>query len=372
MQKIPGRAGLIRFLLAHLTNQRKGVKSKMKRFGLFISLALAVVFLAGSAFAADVIKMKLANAGPADPNDRTVIAVEVFKNYVETKTQGKVKINVFHASQLGNEKEILEGLKMGTIELGTITTGPIPTLFKPIMVFDIPYLFPNKYVAWEVLDGPFGQQLMEEMYKATGIKCLAISENGYRHFFTGKKQIKSPADMKGLKLRTMENPAHMKLVEALGASPTPIAFGELYMALQQGVVDGAECPITLINNMKFYEVQKYVVLDGHLYNPLIMFINGNLWEKLPGDIQQALFEGAQLFKITQRALTERQVQTGIENLKKQGMTIYVPTAEEAKQFRDLSQPAVLEYVKAEVGEEWVNKVMKAVKEAEEKEKGMLK
>jgi len=354
---------------------------------------VGVMMLTGVA-EAESFKMKLANAGPAESSDRTVIAVDVFKNYVETKSQGRIKIDAFHASQLGSEKEILEGLKMGTIELGTITTGPIPTLFKPIMVFDIPYLFPSEYVAWQVLDGPFGDELMEAMrvqtgvrslavsengYRhcpfgdelmeamrvQTGVRSLAVSENGYRHFFTGKKAIHSPADMKGLKLRTMENPAHMKLVEALGASPTPIAFGELYMALQQGVVDGAECPITLINNMKFYEVQKHVVLDGHLYNPLILFINDGLWKKLSPELRQIMYEGAQFYNITQRALTQRQIQTGLENLKANGMEVYVPTPEEMRAFKDLSQSAVLPYVKEQAGEEWVEKIMKAVEEVEE-------
>jgi len=325
---------------------------------------VGVMMLTGVA-EAESFKMKLANAGPAESSDRTVIAVDVFKNYVETKSQGRIKIDAFHASQLGSEKEILEGLKMGTIELGTITTGPIPTLFKPIMVFDIPYLFPSEYVAWQVLDGPFGDELMEAMRVQTGVRSLAVSENGYRHFFTGKKAIHSPADMKGLKLRTMENPAHMKLVEALGASPTPIAFGELYMALQQGVVDGAECPITLINNMKFYEVQKHVVLDGHLYNPLILFINDGLWKKLSPELRQIMYEGAQFYNITQRALTQRQIQTGLENLKANGMEVYVPTPEEMRAFKDLSQSAVLPYVKEQAGEEWVEKIMKAVEEVEE-------
>ena len=327
-------------------------------------MLIGVMMLVGVA-EAESFKMKLANAGPAESSDRTVIAVDVFKNYVETKSQGRIKIDAFHASQLGSEKEILEGLKMGTIELGTITTGPIPTLFKPIMVFDIPYLFPSEYVAWQVLDGPFGDELMEAMRVQTGVRSLAVSENGYRHFFTGKKAIHSPADMKGLKLRTMENPAHMKLVEALGASPTPIAFGELYMALQQGVVDGAECPITLINNMKFYEVQKHVVLDGHLYNPLILFINDGLWKKLSPELRQIMYEGAQFYNITQRALTQRQIQTGLENLKANGMEVYVPTPEEMRAFKDLSQSAVLPYVKEQAGEEWVEKIMKAVEEAEE-------
>ena len=343
----------------------------MKKMTKVLCALVLVVSLAGAA-AAENFTLKLANAGPADPEDRTVIAVELFRNHVQNKTGGSVKIEVFHASQLGNEKEILEGLKMGTIELGTITTGPVPTLFKPIMVFDIPYLFPNQVVAWEVLDGPFGRKLMEEMRKVTGIRTLAISENGYRHFVTSEKQIKSVADMKGLKIRTMENPAHMKMVEALGASPTPVAFGELYMALQQGVVDGCELPMTLTNNGKYYEVQKHTILDGHLYNPLIMFVNDKVWEKLSEDQKAALYEGAQLFNIAQRAISERQVQSGILNVTEKGMTVYVPTAAQLNEFRSVSQPPVLDYVKSQAGEQWVKEALEAVAAAEAKMAGMLK
>ena len=343
----------------------------MKKMVKVLCALVLAVSLAGAA-AAENFTLKLANAGPADPEDRTVIAVELFRNHVQNKTGGSVKIEVFHASQLGNEKEILEGLKMGTIELGTITTGPVPTLFKPIMVFDIPYLFPNQVVAWDVLDGPFGRKLMEEMRKVTGIRTLAISENGYRHFVTSEKQIKSVADMKGLKIRTMENPAHMKMVEALGASPTPVAFGELYMALQQGVVDGCELPMTLTNNGKYYEVQKHTILDGHLYNPLIMFVNDKVWEKLSEDQKAALYEGAQLFNIAQRAISERQVQSGILNVTEKGMTVYVPTAAQLNEFRSVSQPPVLDYVKSQAGEQWVKEALEAVAAAEAKMAGMLK
>ena len=327
--------------------------------------ALVVVLLvAGGASAA--VTLKLANAGPADPEDRTVIAVNLLKNHVENKTGGSVTIEVFHASQLGNEKEIMEGLKMGTIELGTITTGPIPTIFKPIMVFDIPYLFPSQVVAWDVLDGPFGKKLMEEMRKATGIRTLAISENGYRHFVTSDRQVKSVADMKGLKIRTMENPAHMKMVESLGGAPTPVAFGELYMALQQGVVDGCELPVTLTNNSKYYEVQKHTIMDGHLYNPMILFVNDKVWEKLSQAEKTALYEGAQLYNIAQRSISEIQVQSGIKNITENGMTVYVPTAEQMEEFRSVSQPPVLEYVKTQAGEQWVKEVLEAVAASEAK------
>lgn len=337
----------------------------MKRAAKALGVLLVLGVFAGSAWGQD-FKLKLANAGPADPADRTVIAVEILKNHVETKTGGTVKIEAFHASQLGSEKEILEGLKLGTIELGVVTTGPVPTLFKPIMVFDIPYLFPSQVVAWDVLDGPFGQKLMEEMRKATGIRTLAISENGYRHFVTSDRQVKSVADMKGLKIRTMENPAHMKMVEALGAAPTPVAFGELYMALQQGVVDGCELPVTLTNNGKYYEVQKHTIMDGHLYNPMILFVNDKVWGKLSQDEKTALYEGAQLFNIAQRSISEIQVQSGILNVTEHGMAVYVPTVEQMNEFRSVSQPPVLDYVKSQAGEQWVDEVLAAVAASEAK------
>lgn len=344
----------------------------LRRFLYGAMMVLTVFVLCRAGFAAEkAVTLKLANYGSADPGDRTVIAVEVFRKYVEARTGGSIRFDVTHGSQPGGEKEILEGLKTGTIELGAITTGPIRELFKPIMVFDIPYLFPNKYVAWEVLDGPFGQRLMDEMLKVMGVRSLAISEKGYIHFFAGEKVIRSPEDMKELKIRTVENPANMKFVEAFGAIPTPIAFGELYMALRQGVVDGAECSIALINDMKFYEVGKNVVLDGHIYTPLILFVNDEAWKKLSADQQQVLFEGAQFFKITQRALTERQVQAGFDSLVTNGMVVYVPTEEEKEQFRILSQPAVLDYVKEQAGQEWVDGVLRAVQEASQKEQALL-
>ena len=259
-----------------------------------------MLLVAGGASAA--VTLKLANAGPADPEDRTVIAVNLLKNHVEKKTGGSVSIEVFHASQLGNEKEIMEGLKMGTIELGTITTGPIPTIFKPIMVFDIPYLFPSQIVAWDVLDGPFGKKLMEEMRKATGIRTLAISENGYRHFVTSDKQVKSVADMKGLKIRTMENPAHMKMVESLGGAPTPVAFGELYMALSRAWWTGASSPSPSPTTASTTSA------EAHHYGRPPLQPNDSLRQRQgvgeaePGR-EDSPYEGAQLFNIAQRSIS---------------------------------------------------------------------
>ncbi len=326
---------------------------------------LLVLLLSGVASAKVVIKV--ANAGPANEDNRTVKAVNVFKAAVEKGTNGEVEVQAFHASALGNEREALESVKMGTIQMGTLSGGPVPGFFPPAMVFDIPFLFSSAPAAWEAFNGDFGKEFSEAFRKATGVRILGITENGYRHFTNTIREVKTPEDMKGLKIRTMENPAHMQMVKSMGGDPTPIAFGELYMALQQKVVDGMECPVVLINDMKFYEVQKYMILDGHLYNPLYIFINDEFFtEKLTPAQQKVVTEAAKDLAFTHNGYSQQSNIEGIARLKEKGMQIYQPTAQELERFRSVAQPAALGFIKEKAGEEWTNKALKAAKDAEAK------
>jgi C4-dicarboxylate-binding protein DctP len=333
-------------------------------------IALAATFALLCVSASDScakVVIKLANAGPANPDNRTVKAVEIFKAMVEKGTKGNVEVQAYHASALGNEREALEGVKMGTIQMGTLSSGPVAGFFQPVMVFGIPYLFSSAPAAWDAYDGKFGKEYSEAFLKATGVRILGITENGYRHFTNNVREIKSPADMKGLKVRTMENPVHMEMVKSLGGSPTPIAFGELYTALQQKVVDAMECPIVLIHDMKFYEVQKYLVLDGHLYDPLFIFINEEFYQKkLSPDEQKVVQEAAKALAAAHNGFSQEANIQGLQKLKEKGMIVYQPTKEELAQFREIAQPAALKYVKEKVGEEWVNKALEAAKEGEAK------
>jgi C4-dicarboxylate-binding protein DctP len=331
-----------------------------------LAAAFALLCVSASDSCAKVV-IKLANAGPANPDNRTVKAVEIFKAMVEKGTKGNVEVQAYHASALGNEREALEGVKMGTIQMGTLSSGPVAGFFQPVMVFGIPYLFSSAPAAWDAYDGKFGKEYSEAFLKATGVRILGITENGYRHFTNNVREIKSPADMKGLKVRTMENPVHMEMVKSLGGSPTPIAFGELYTALQQKVVDAMECPIVLIHDMKFYEVQKYLVLDGHLYDPLFIFINEEFYQKkLSLDEQKVVQEAAKALAAAHNGFSQEANIQGLQKLKEKGMIVYQPTKEELAQFREIAQPAALKYVKEKVGEEWVNKALEAAKEGEAK------
>lgn len=331
---------------------------------IFTCLILLLIVGIGTGAAAKVT-IKLANSGPANEDNRTVKAVKIFKHMVEKGTNGEVVVEPYHASALGSEREALEGVKLGTIEMGTLSSGPVPGFFSEVMVFDIPYLFSSAPAAWEAFNGEFGQEFSKAFLAETGVRILSITENGYRHFTNNKRPLKTPADMNGLKIRTMENPAHMEMVKALGADPTPIAFGELYMALQQGVVDGMECPIVLIHDMKFYEVQDEMILDGHLYNPIFVFINERFFQnKLTPEQQKVVAEAADVLAAVHNGFSQEANIQGLEKLQAKGMNVNKPTAESLEQFREIAQPPALEFITQKAGQEWVDKALEAAKSAE--------
>ena len=336
----------------------------LKKYLILCIAVLVVLFAVQPAAAKTVIK--LANAGPDEPDNRTVKAVAIFKHMVEEKTNGEIEVRAYHASKLGDEREALEGIRMGTIQMGTLTSGPVPGFFKPVMLFDIPYLFSSAPAAWEFFQGETAREFKEEFRNKTGVRILDITENGYRHFTNNVRAIKTPADMDGLKVRTMQNPAHMAMTKALGADPTPIPFSELYMALQQGVVDAMECPVVLIHDMKFYEVQDYMVLDGHLYNPLFIFINDRFFSNLSAQQQDIIQDAARVLAATHNGFSQEANIQGIAKLKKKGMQVYNPSAPELGKFRDLAQPAGLEFISQEIGDEWVNKALQGAEKAEKK------
>jgi C4-dicarboxylate-binding protein DctP len=311
------------------------------------------------------MKLKLATVEPGDINTSPALAAAVvFKHMVESGAGDKVKVDVFPAGQLGNERELIEGLRMGTVEMAITSDGPVGGFFEPILVLGIPYAFPSTPVAWRVLDGPFGRELMESMRQKTGIRCLAITENGFRHFTNNSRPIKAPADMKGLKIRTMENPSHMAIVKAMGADPTPISFGELYSALQQKIVDGQENPIAVLYMIKGYEVQKYLTLDGHVYNPSFVWINDKVFEKLDSSTKILFRDAAMVASYVKRSGVQVAEATKMEEMVKKGMQVYSPTPAEKAAFKKASQEAVVNVIEKKAGKDWIQKMFKAVEQAE--------
>ena len=333
--------------------------NNFKQHGLGSAILIGTVFFSGVA-SADY-NIKVAHASPA-VNDRLEESLQTFKENVEERTNGEVTISTYPASQLGGEREQLEGVQLGSIEMAVLA-GPIPSIYPQIMVFDLPYLFTNKEVAYAVLDGEFGQRILDEMLPQTGIRALAWGENGFRHFTNSLGPIKSPEDLNGLKIRTMENPAHMEMVESLGANPTPMAFGEVYSALQQGVIDGQENPVSLIESMRFYEVQEHLTLDGHVYNPFTFIVNNGFFTSLPEEYQNIIQEEASNWSDIERQLNTEQVERGIKKLEDYGMRIVTLSDEDKQAFREATQP-VYDMYREQLGDETIDDLLKAVEEAE--------
>ncbi len=309
--------------------------------------------------------IKYAHGDPPDALTASAHADSVqYKTYVEDRSGGRVVVEIYPGTELGSERELLEGVKLGSIQICNVSEGTVGTFFPEILATAIPYAFRTYTEAWATLDSPFMKNLMAEMTRKTGIRCLDVNQNGFRNFSSGVRPIKTPADMAGLKFRTMEHRGHMKMVEALGAKPVPIAWGELYTALQQKVVDGQENPPSLVNAMKFYEVQKYYTLDGHIYSVDFTFINNKFYNGLPEDLRQIVYEGAKISGTTHRALeTYASSVTAIDKLKKSGMEVYTPTAAEIAQFQKLTQGPVMEWIKGEIDPKWVDGFMAAIDES---------
>ena len=313
---------------------------------------------------ASAVEIKLGHVDPADVCvSKKGAAGATFKGLVEGATGGSVNVKVFPASQLGNERELIEGTKIGTIQMSFVS-GAIAGFYKEAQVLDIPYLFSSGPVAWKVMDGPFGQEMAADILQKTGMRVLAYGETGFRNFTNSSRPIKSPADMKGLKIRVMETPVYVNMVKALGAAPTPIAWSEVYTALQQKVVDGQENPVATIMQAKLYEVQKYLTLDGHSYGVDFFLINDKFYRSLPQETQQIIKTSAVTSALVGRGIQTLNSATGISELQAKGMEVYAPNNAEAAQFKAATQAPVIDYVEKQIGRAWIDKLFKAIKEAE--------
>lgn len=323
----------------------------MKKLKLLL-LTLGIIILAAcgdegtsietSASGEQVYKLKVAHSSAAT-DDRLENSLQEFKKSIEEKSNGRIIIETYPNSQLGAERETLEGVQNGSIEMAVISTGPFSGFSKSMMVLDLPYLFKNGEEAFEVLDGEFGDKLFDNLLEETGLRGLAWGENGVRHMANNSRKIVTPEDVEGLKIRTQENQAHMDMIKAFGGGPTPIAFNELYSSLQQGVIDGYENPFSLIVGMKFYEVTKHLTLTSHVYGVYGFVINDDVYSSLPADLQELLEEETDKWAVIEREMNQQQEEAGRKVMEEHGVEITELTDEQYNAFRDLAAPVVESY-----------------------------
>lgn len=275
------------------------------------------------------ITLKLAHTG--SEAHQYHLAAEKFKELVEEKTDGSVVIDIHPNATLGSEADVVEQIMDGSVEMTTLAPDSSYANTVPEMnVFGLPYLFRDAEHVYNTLDGEIGQELLD-LGSDHGIKGLGYWEVGFRHITNNSNEIKTPEDMKGLKIRVQPAPVWENHMKALGASPTPVDFNELYSALDQGIVDGQENPLPTIDSMKLYEVQKFVTLTAHTYNPAIVLMNEGVWNNLEEDQQVAIEEAVKETTTYHRELLAEKEEEIIQTLEENGVTITEPNREAFEQ-----------------------------------------
>jgi tripartite ATP-independent transporter DctP family solute receptor len=322
----------------------------------WLATLVASVLLPAIALAAPVkARVSLCNS-PTHPQS---IGMQLFKRYVEEKTNGGVQVALYYNSQLGGERESVEQVKSGSLEMATASAGPLTTFNSKFMVLDIPFAFDSYEIAWGVLDGPMGQKLLESS-EGLGLRGLAYLENGFRHVTNNVRMVNGPDDLKGIKIRTMEAPMHMENFKALGANPTPVPWTELYLTMQQKVVDGQENPLANIWEVKMFEVQKYTSLTGHIYDPMPLVVNLAWFNKLPREHQAAIEKGALLAQNYSRFVNKDREDKIAAKLTAKGMKVNDVSAEGKEKMRLKSQAAVVAKIKANTDPKFVDDWLAAI------------
>ena len=248
------------------------------------------------------------------------IMATTFNDEIAKRTDGRYKLQTFPMGALGGEREMLEAVQLGTQDMIITSTGPTGNFVSETRIVDIPFLFRDYDHARKVLDGEIGQEILTK-FPAKGLVAITWMENGFRHITNNKRPIKTPEDVKGLKIRTMENKVHMKAFEAMGALPTPMNMNEVFTSCQTGTIDGQENPVPVILSNKLYTVQKYLTLNGHVYSPALLIINKGLWDGLSAADKTAFQEAAKIALVANRKKVNSDEENGLDIMRKEGMEI---------------------------------------------------
>jgi tripartite ATP-independent transporter DctP family solute receptor len=329
------------------------------------ALAFAALSLTSTAAIAADYTIKLAVSNQNQPNHYMYTALEKFAEEVESRSDGRMAVKIYWGGALGKVESVLDLVREGHVEATVGSDGHAAPYYKEIQVLSIPYLFSSRAVAWDVLGGEWGEKFSDEMGKASGLRPLAIMENGgYRHF-SASTPLNSIEDMVGLKIRTQTNAVHMSIVESLGASPTPISWADLYTSLQTGVVDGQENSFATFRLPRLEEVQKHIIMDGHVYSISNLFVSEKFYQSLPGDLKTVLQDAAEVALEINHTLSVANEETDRAYLEAEGVSIVELSHEERMRFRDKTQGPALALIAEEgIDPALLQGLLDAVSEAE--------
>lgn len=340
--------------------------SFMRKLTVTLGAAALCASLAFPAYAEKVIK--LSHLNPGDPfNNLSGAMTTVFKSLVEAGTNGEVTVQVFSDGQLGKDAEVIQQTMEGVIQSNISSSGGVASVYPLIGVFDLPFLFPNIETVHEVMDinNPFGQTLAADIEKKTGLKVIGLLDSGgYFAITNSKRPIKSLADMKDLRIRTMTLPTHEAIISSLGGKPTALPWAEVYTALQTGVADGQMNPVPMIAFAKFDEVQKYLTLTQHIITPYVWFMNKDFYNSLTPNERYVVDYAAKAAVTAGRGISRivEASDRGLPYLSKKMEVNSLPPSE-LKAFAEASQPAVKKLIAEKFGDEGtklLNQLQKAV------------
>ena len=329
--------------------------------------AVAATVVAGTATVAAAQETIKFGIGIGEGDFPEYNALVRFKDYVEFKTNGEIEVRLFPNNQLGGEREMIEQVQQGSLELTFAADGAMGGFYPDMQVWAIPYLFDSAPVAWEVMTSDFADEMRADILDQTGIRALAFSQNGFRSFTNNVRPIVNPEDMSGMKIRVMESPVYMELVGSLGATATPISGAEVLMALRQGVVDGQENPPAVVYGGGLGEVQKYYTLDEHVFGLHVILANEEWFQSLSDEHKRVIQDAARLMAETENLQKTEGDWKFSELLQTEmGMEVHVSTSEEKEAFKEITQEPVLTFIREQVGDELVDALLAEVEAAKSK------
>jgi len=292
------------------------------------------------------------NGNAAHPFQR---GYETFKQVLEAETKGAVEVQIFPSEQLGTEEQCAQMIKLGTLDVNINGTGGLAGFVPSIELYNLPFIFRDFQHMYRVLDGSIGQKISKDIETNLDGIFLGYLNSGVRNAWNSKRPIRTPEDLKGLKIRVMNSPIFVETWNTLGAQATPMAFGELYSALQQKVVDGAECDLVDILVEKFYEVTKYVSFTKHMFLPATMVFSKKRYDRLPADVQKAVMKAARNSVPVERKALETLTDEALVQLKQKGLEFFDVNQ---KLFQDKVQPVYEKYGERVGGMELIKQVAK--------------
>jgi tripartite ATP-independent transporter DctP family solute receptor len=329
-----------------------------KRF-MWLSVLCAFLFVlsSGARQADAAAKYKLKYAGVGSDTHPNAKAADELAKFIAEKSNGEMEMLVFRNGTLGGDRQAAEGMQIGTVEIGVVASSVLVAFEPKAGLFDFPFLFKTEEAAFKALDGEIGATISDLLLNK-GLRVLGYGSNGYRHITNNRGPIRKPDDLKGLKVRVLENPIFVDMFKKMGASPTPMAFSELYTALQQKTVDAQENPMVITYTSKLYEVQKYISKTGHVMAVVPLIMSENFYQNLPPECQQIMIDAGKFWTELQRKGVKEREESFEEAMKKEGVEINELTLEEKDVFVEGCKEIYTQYGDS-VGLDLIEKALQA-------------